>query len=96
MSSSLLQRTPTPAPLSHGKRSLSLYHFQLSFFKLLMINCRFSKSGLRQGRARCLKVIVFRRERLGVGPEEPELAAETNLTLSTEPAKANIDAYVWM
>jgi hypothetical protein len=42
------------------------------------------------------KGLVFRRERLGVGPEEPELAAETNLTLSTEPAKANVDTYVWM
>ena len=36
------------------------------------------------------------RERLGVGPEEAAIAAETNLTLSTEPEKANVDAYVWM
>ena len=43
-----------------------------------------------------LKRVVFHRERLGIGPEEPELASETDLTLSTEPAKANVDAYVWM
>ena len=36
------------------------------------------------------------RERLGVGPEEAAIAAETNLTLSTEPEKANVDAYEWM
>ncbi len=54
------------------------------------------QTGLRKAGAHYLKGVVFRRERLGVGPEEPELAAETNLTLSTEPAKANVDAYVWM
>jgi hypothetical protein len=36
------------------------------------------------------------RERLGIGPEEPKLAGETNLSLSTDPAEANVDAYVWM
>ena len=34
------------------------------------------------------------RERIGIGPEEAALAAETNLSLDT--SKANVDAYVWM
>ena len=34
------------------------------------------------------------RERLGIGPEEPELAAQTSLTLDTDPARANTDAFL--